>query len=337
MPNVVDSLVEIYPLPTGWKTPEVHASHVVVGGTKLERVGLVSFADDGMMVTGSAVELASIPVRRAYFELLERLSIVEAEKNPKEKYPLLDQTGKRIGEVTHSIAFPASPAPDQWRYARSNGVAAHGTFEEAQLAARRELIERDAVLRSWYGECTPAAVAIPKEILDEGLCSAYSFEAYQFATQCADTIVTAVFAFPKIVNKNRAYGFGARSSRSESIENAMRECMQALGFLFEEGFSKNEPDFSPSPAYHLEYYLRPEGTQRIRSWLEGAHRKYFKRSYPAMNFEEVGYVDLTPENLRGKMCVVKAIDPTFIPLVFGACDQFAPKDFPVKLRIHPIA
>src|SRR5690606_19625166 len=127
------------------------------------------------------------------------------------------------------------------RPARSNGVALHRSWEEACLRARLELIERDRVLRSWYGELAPSPAPVPTSLA-------------RFATDewCAcripeprdgDVEVAAIIGFPREPGGSLARGFAARASLDEALEAAALEALQGLAFLWEEPL----PEAAPEP------------------------------------------------------------------------------------------
>jgi ribosomal protein S12 methylthiotransferase accessory factor YcaO len=165
-------------------------------------------------------------------------------------------------------------------------VALDFNRERAMKKAYQELVERDFVLRSWWGEIKPEKISLKgswflsKEIQKNllKLSSEYLVELYNFGQSFDGICVMGVFIHPiGLERKNNypiVYGFGSRSSASQAFEHALNEALQRLGFLKDEKlkdyqeFSK-EVSFSPSPLYHQEYYLTYEGNEKIMRWLEG--------------------------------------------------------------------
>ncbi|HMJ16621.1 MAG TPA: YcaO-like family protein, partial [Polyangiaceae bacterium] len=150
-----------------------------VNGLRIHLVGLCSESREGGEATGSAAALTGADVGRAYFELLERTGLLDALRAPKRGYALRNDEGLTCGWVSHENLFPSSPEPELWRYAKSNGVALGPSFVNACERAEWELIERERILRSWYGETRP--VSLDGE--DLGPCElreVYDFRAYRF-------------------------------------------------------------------------------------------------------------------------------------------------------------
>src|SRR6202042_414850 len=116
---------------------------------------------------------------RSYFELLERISTMEALRSRHDGYDLRTPDGRPAGHTTATLAFPESDDPSRWRYARSNGVALHADWSTACTRASWELAERDRVLRAWYGETRPQRIALPVGAPLEA-ARTYELRAYAF-------------------------------------------------------------------------------------------------------------------------------------------------------------
>lgn len=331
----LEKLLKKYPIPTELGTPELYDNCLQIDSFEIQLAGLALQTKYGMTVTGSAAEFSVCPVERAYFELLERLSIVDAEASGKSSFTVFDEKRKEISRIDSHSVFPAS-GTDAWRYAKSNGVAIQTSWEKACQGAKFELIERDRILRSWYGEVKPVEL---KEGLSlsslpiQALKKYYDFQIFGFEK------VVGVFAFPKAETSPRVSGFGAKPTLEASVEAAFRECMQGLGFLWGEEIPKTIPEASSSPEYHQEYYLHSLGIQKIQSWLNGGnikHAKSFSAVPMSSDPKDFQFIDLTPEWLPPGLVVVKAIHPSLLPLTFGGCRLHVANDFPEELLIHPI-
>src|SRR5690606_37386684 len=105
-------------------------------------------AAGGGDVAGSAAGLGAFPVRRAYFELLERSAVLDAIATPRVAYPVLDARGAPTAECARDRVFP-EVHDSSWAYSKSNGVAVGPDWPSACRAARAELFERHAVLGAW--------------------------------------------------------------------------------------------------------------------------------------------------------------------------------------------
>ena len=313
------TLIQHYPLPEGWTLSEPFVDVIEISSIKLQLLGLVAESANFGPVTASAVCRQQVPWVRAYFELLERVSILLA----REKLP--------------QIFNPTSP-DQKWVYSKSNGVAAHTDSEQAKRASFFELVERDRVLRSWYGQIRPIPVEFPEPPLAEALSAYYRFEAYDFGEG-----VGGVFGFPLAKQHPLVHGFGSRASLKEGLAHAVQETLQRLGFLWGEEVLVGQLEFSPTPDFHLEYFLSEEGAQRIRNWLDGKHLGRFQlQDIADPNSENIQYLDLTPLSLQEKVHIYQASAPSRIPLTFGLgnpCIELRSQS-PAELEsflIHPVA
>ncbi len=303
-----DSLRRELPIPAGWSEPEVVADHVDVGGVDVHRAGVCSRNSSGVEVTGSAAEQGGSPLRRAWLELLERMAVVES-------------------------GVAASDHPRR-RPSRSNGVAAQATWLLACESARLELIERDRVLRSWYGEITPEPVRPPQALLD---IRSHHWQACVVPGEpWGEVEVAIVVGFPREPEMPLARGFAARASRSAAVEAAGREAVQTLAFLWGEPVPARAPDLAPTPIYHLDYYLCPRHHESLRRWLGGGHTRYGRASSAPLR-ADVGFVDLTPPTFGGQLYVAQALSEAAYPLEFGEPAPGIAASLPRQLHVHPIA
>jgi hypothetical protein len=337
-----------YPLASTWAPVEVFEQTLVVDGLQLFLVGVSTKNAQGIMVTGSAVSCETPPFQRAFFELLERTSIVDRETmtgiSSGVPLTLIDESGHEVGKIAREEVFPDNPSADLWRYAKSNGVAAHIQCKSACEAARLELIERDRLLRSWLGEFPPQALSNFSTLVEipHVLARYYEFEAYKFSPPSkkrSQTSVVGLFGFPKSAIHPRVCGFGARESDQLATEAALREFLQGMSFLWGEEIPSELPAFSPTPDYHQECYLHSSGIAKIKAWLSGKHdplREWF--SGPKCDEAPKGfqYIDLTPTHLKGQLYVVKAIHPCLLRLTFGKDESQVSAGFPKDLLVHPI-
>jgi hypothetical protein len=329
------------PLAPCWSEPECFSDVATVGRRRIRLVGLVARSARGAEVTGSAAALDASPVSRAHCELLERATLVDALASHRPRYELLSDTGKVVGSCSAALAFPQSPAGASWSYARSNGVAAGRDWRSACRAARLELTERDRVLRSWYGETCPLPMEARGSTL-AGLAEHYRIVRYAFpaghAEQQAGIHVVGVFAFPKRATIAFAYGLGASSRRAAALAKAELECLQGIGFLWGEAVPEQLPVASCTPSFHQEYYLVPETHAKLEAWLGGAHtRSGSALEARARSQSAPCFVDLTPEHLRGRLAIAKAIPAGQVALTFGLGHPWQKSPLPADLAVHPIA
>lgn len=334
----LEILMREFPLAASWREPEVFEDLVEIAGVPIHLVGLCAKGDDGRDVTGSAASVDGPPRQRAYFELLERASILDAIARPSAHLSVLDERGRNAGHSAHEAVFPLAPSDASFRYARSNGVAAGASFEHASEAAFLELVERDRVLRSWYGALAPVRFREPELGPLARLESQYRFDVFEFPEDGSDLSVVAVFGFPRAAGAPLIRGAGAGRSRGAAENRAIRECLQSVGFLWGEEVPAVEPAFATTADYHQEYYLWPESLPRLRRWLDGERRdvRAFSSTL-AVRSSGRRFADLSPPHLAGRLHVLKALPDGELPLVFGAGHPFLDAPLAEELRVHPVS
>ena len=309
------------PLASHWGQAEFFVDTARIEGLELCSVGLLAKSSRGGDVTGSAAAVGQFPVRRAYFELIERAALWDALRDYSGLLPLWDDREVRAGDCEAHSVFPVAPAGADWAYARSNGVAAGPDWRAACLSAQAELVERHYVLSAWYGFSTPHALSHDEAPELAALGSCYDFESYEFPRPTEDLSghslrVAGLFGFPKSESAPLLYGLGAASDLEAAQARARSECLQRLGFLWGEEIPSEEPPFEASAAYHQELYLWPPMHDKLRACLEGAHvgraavREQLPQAAPR-------FVDLTPSHLAQRLRVVKAVPSAELPLTFG--------------------
>jgi hypothetical protein len=355
------------PLPEGWSTLEVVADTIQVEGISISRAGVASRAPDalggggqGEELTGSAASLEGDPGPRASFELLERVAILDAIARGGD-VTLRDAEGSVVGSLSIPAVFPATADPKKSRFARSNGVAIHRSWSAAASRAHAELVERDHVLRSWYGWERPERVSLDgaPTIADDsaergswpvetGTRAAYEWRAYRFGTTRAEpwthgVEVRGVFGIPLSDGVPFIAGYGARLDAAEALEAAKSEATQLLAFLWGEALPTELPASAPHAGAHLERLLYPGHRQTLVDWLEGQHT--MRPDGPLLPTParassddgevEVVFADLTQSFLAGQFAVAAAIHPRALRLRFGEGPETA--SLPPELRLHPIA
>lgn len=332
------TLATAYPLPPAWSAPVVFQDKILADGVELYRAGVSSAGPGGEEMVGAAADAFGSPLDRAYFELIERVSTLDALARDRSDLDLLSADGRVIGRRAYREVFPESDASTQWRYARSNGVAVHVGWERASERAFWELCERDRVLRTWYGEVAPEAVPFAFDSTPLGQSRHYEWTARAFpgceASRFSRGVhVLGIFGLPTGAAP-LVFGFGARPSLEDALFAAVREVTQHLAFLWGEEIPKADPVYAPTPMYHLETFQHPERHESVRRWLAGEHMRYHASPSAALSAPDVSFVDLTPPWLHG-LRVSKAVCAAAVPLVFGRGPRGA--HLPERLQIHPIA
>jgi ribosomal protein S12 methylthiotransferase accessory factor YcaO-like protein len=333
-------------LPDGWSELEIVEDTVLADGVELHRAGVASKGPDGQEVTGSAACASASPARRSYFELLERAATHEAHRARRGPFELLSASGERVGGCSAREVFPESEAPALWRYAKSNGVALHVSWESAARGAFWELCERDRVLRAWYGSLRPRPIDLDVEATPLARAQSYAWTAVAFPEEdrhhfSSSVHVVAVFGFPRRAHAPLIMGYGARPALELALACATSEAMQSLAFLWGEPLNEGAPKLGPTPMHHLEYFQYPGHHGLLRRWLDGEHVEHARRATRSVaagageRAHDVAFVDVTPSWLNGGFRVAKAHCPTATPLAFG--DAPFGGHLPEHLRIHPIA
>ncbi len=302
-----DRLSRELPIPKGWSELEMVDDCVDIAGVQVHRAGISSRNSSGIEVTGSAAARGGSPLRRAWLELLERMAIVDS-------------------------GVSSSDDPRR-RPSRSNGVAAHATWAAACESARLELIERDRILRSWYGELTPEMASVPDAVCD---IRSHAWQACVVSGEpWGEVEVAAVVGFPHDPEIPLARGFAARASRRAAIEAAGREALQTLAFLWAEPVPVEPPELSPTPIYHLDYYLYPPHHAALRGWLAGEHMRCPQPLVPAP--ADIRFIDFTPPTLGGRLHVAQAASEVACSLEFGEPSAAVAARLPPELHVHPIS
>ena len=339
----LDRLIHCVPLKAEWERPELFLSEFSYGKLRLSGIGLSLETSAFGQVTASAAGVGSGVVSRAYFELLERLAISEmiaqSEAAPDYELEGLRWESGIPARVPASEAFPTRQGAT-WVLSRSNGVAAQMSFAKAADSAAFELIERDRVLRSWYGEFSPEKTETTADTPWGHLDQIYSVEAYEFGQATA-----GVFAFPKVPNLPLVFGFGAGKDMRSAVEKAECEALQRLSFLHEEPMPEDFPSLSFNPMYHLDYYLCRKGIPIVIDWLHGKRvstvGKAVRMPPAPIDYSDVVVANVTPLWLQGRLSIVKAISPSRLPLVFGVGNPNIDLQDPSVdinfLGVHPIA
>lgn len=320
-----------------WTIDSPFRDKVNIEGIEIFLSGLQAKHPQFGEIVGSAANLGAFPENRAWYELMERISILESSR--RETFTLrAPSNGYEVGEVERSLLFPTANSPE-FQFARSNGVALHTTWEEACRRACFEMVERHRVLASWAGLTKPVLSRnnVQGSPLNR-LWNVYDVVRIDFGSQtvsCFDGAihVSGVALLPKLDSSPLIIAFGAAFSAQESMAKAENETLQRLGFLWGEEIPTTEPEFNPSNLYHQEYYLFSGARKKLEDWLDG---KYFANGSQALpKLLNVQFVDLSMKSLD--LHVAKAISPEAIPLVFGRWREREFRDLPADRLIHPIA
>jgi len=245
----------VFPRLEGWSEPEVIEDSIEVDGVLVRRAGIALRSPTGEEIVASAADVDgpdAAPLKRARLEVLERIATVEWLARV-DAVALFDRQGRALGEHPFSEIVPSDPEPERWRFARSNGIALYVGWENACDRAWWELVERDRVLRAWYGETTPDVLDTPSPALD-------AFRSYEWVTASFPHViagplvaVVGVLGFPSSREMPLAIGFAARGNQEDAIVAARRESIQVLSFLWGEPVATSLPEIV-DPLLHVDAY-----------------------------------------------------------------------------------
>jgi hypothetical protein len=290
---------------------EVHVEVVEIAGVPVHCVGLET-THRSYSVTGAAAALTEPPFARAYYELIERVTIVEARSTTETTDPFQ-------------------------RLSVSNGVAVQLDAQRARRSAALELFERDRVLRSWYGGMRPRLLDVQVAAWPAEFEHHYTIRAYEFADGVewtdGDAYTVGVFAFPRRREAPLCVGFAARQSIDDALLAAGREFLQQAAFGWGQPVPDECPTVAPTPEFHLDFFAYPGNHARLERWLEGAH----EGQGPTLptSAGEFRFEDLTPPWSQG-VCVARAVHRAALPLVFGLGHPLL-TELPEFMQVHPIA
>lgn len=326
-----------FPLPEGTSILDRFDDVLEEDSPSLHLAGISAQRSDGKVLTGSAVDRTPEQARvRAYFELLERVAIFEAEdRGPNHEFDILDRQGRPTGQKAKLP--PLSQIHPTWRWSRSNGIAAHTNAVQAIHSAEYELLERDHILRSWFCSLKPRPAVQPLEIVTWG---GYCFETFEFTPENQAISVSGVFGFHPDLNQSVVFGFGAGRSPQESTHKAQKEALQRMAFLWGEPLPETNTPLDGSPDFHLDWFRRPHQRQRIERWLSGNAPDLSIKNLPHYPhpLSHEGYIDLSMPHLAHRVTVVQAVAPDKMQLFFGFDSEWlTDRGADPDAWIHPIA
>ena len=298
---------------------------------------------EGVSIVGSAASIESSPYDRSFFELLERISIIESlAKGRNKSFKIRDLNEKEISEIKAVKAFGEScySKNKDYQIAKSNGIALHDTWREACLSAASELVERHHILSSWFGHSKPERIAIPSFLKLDFLSSHYEINLYKLGESKISDIeqnLTTVMLYlrPKTEHKNSVpllYSFCSGVSLELAVLGAEKELLQRVGFLWGEELP-TKIGFSPTAHFHGEFYLNTDNHYIIESWIMG---DFYREGTDKKSSQiSIQFVDISSET-SSKYYVAKAISNETIDLYFGNYNEGDYKGLSKLQKYHPI-
>lgn len=322
--KLTDALSSKYGFVPGWRISEEVLHKVTVGHQDIFLSGLVGVSKSGKSIFGSAGSTVDYPIDRAFFELVERIATIESSGN--------ESPRNGLGRII-DLDFKDLPAlGNEAAYSKSNGVALGKSFEEAAQKAYLELVERDDILRAWYGASKPRIINKKPSTLSE-IQGEYQVIAVDFTNDPAEGFTIGAFGFPKNRKRPLIYGFGCSQNVERAFEKSQQEALQRLGFLWDEELPQ-AVDFSPTAGFHQDFFLMPEKVEVIRRWIFEGHSD---QGLDVPHESNTHYLDLTPPKGINGLYVVKAVSNSKIPLVFGEWNPVVSRRSDRNLIYHPIA
>jgi hypothetical protein len=343
MNSKLENLSKKFPLPKAWGAIQIFEDSLNIGNINLKMIGMNLGDGAEFQVTGSAVELESAPWERAYFELLERGLLLEAEKIASQSslyyLSVFNASEVCMGTVNGIRVFKKDIINEKWKYSKSNGVAIQIGFRAASLSAGWELLERDRILRFWYSRRAPKLISDWQTVLPIELLNNFEINAYLFSEFDDDEqgiFVIGIFGFPKTQDTPFIMGLGAGASQAEALKKAITELYQRLAFLWGEPLPDKTPEFTINPQYHLDYYSFPSSWPYLKDWLNG---KLTPRqlNFRHPNWKDLFFVKLDLPEISSEIHLIKAISNHNIPLTFGIGNPKIAFEVEDQEAIHPIA
>lgn len=235
-----------------------------------------------------------------------------------------DMTGKYY--VPTDFVFYGHIKKNKLFFSDSSGIAAHFDYEEAKKRALAEMIERDAVMRSWYEKKVPDHVNIKL------LCEHVKNRVNHWKLKNRDVHILKldskglpVFLTVIVSNEYPCFVSGAAASvgdANKAILKALQEAEYNLLLAIDNPklLSPKKEDVK-TPQDHGVYYHFYENCQKI-SWLWSGNKQIDTTLIETFDFNKiiddfkVIFVDLS-ESPNNKIKVVRAISKNFIPISFG--------------------
>jgi len=207
--------------------------------------------------------------------------------------------------------------------ADSSGVAAHTNRERAITNATLELIERDALMITWY--CKRQITAVPMSQAEESIRERASFlEQEGYCVKLLNLTLDSVPVILAIIHSDNNYphfisGAGAALDFEQAITKAYSEAEFMLLSWRKIKTKERTPDQTVSPADHGKLFFQPKQRKHVR-WLLDAPEELLPSSIPPVDFMnkfDPVLVDLNPEERGRSLHVVRALSEKLLPINFG--------------------
>ena len=228
---------------------------------------------------------------------------------------------------------------DRIYYANSSGVAAHSDPELAKLGAVCELIERDAIMRSWYSQIPPKLIDLkalavngapnrPFDRMNYWTTKNRTLAVWQLPSLFGEVYLAVIFGdkWPHFVC-GAAATIGDDSSL-KTIEKAVEEAEGNFEAYSSVAPQVLEAEMVLTPEDHGLYYCAPRHEAGV-SYLKPTEETHVHHPEPnpvsldeAMKRLDAAIVWLTDES--AKLWVARVLSPKVVPISFGfMLDHFA--------------
>ena len=242
----------------------------------------------------------------------------------------VDHDGTDILVPSDLVYYGQKDDKNRIYFGNSSGIAAHFDFDEAKKRAVIELIERDALMCSWFAQESP-------NILDLKILPVHARKRIaHWAKQSRSLIVLQVpsnfgMVFESVIVSDEFPCFvsGAAATLDEdTVDNAILKSIQEAEYnlllaLRYPDKSPIKPDKVLTPADHGKVYHFKENAERLRWLYEGGYHKGYIE--PTMQFDDFDWfcsehlklvtVDLS--NPKSDLRVVRVFSPYLVPINFG--------------------
>lgn len=266
-----------------------------------------------------------------------------------------EETKEQKFVLTDFVFFPYHP-PGRKKYfqATSSGCAAHSKYEIALESAVLELVEREAIMVTWFNELSRTHIAIdslPKHLQER----IGTLKELGFGVDLLDiTYDLAPVVMAVVINDNNAFmtcGAASGWDIGEIVDKALMEAESSVYTHFRFGASPvilTENEVSDVP-HHGAYYEDVARLERA-SFLVSSDTKVYidqvREKAPTRNFSQLCMklreknldlysIDLTPPEVNDKMGlrIIRVIIPGIVPITFGYNTE--PKGM-ARLRLLPV-
>ena len=240
-----------------------------------------------------------------------------------------DYDGAEILVPSDLVYYGQKDSENRIYYGHSSGIAAHFDLNEAKKRAVVELIERDALMCSWFAEESPY-------ILDTKVLPVHARKRIvHWAHQDRKMIVLQVqsdfgMVFETVIVSNEYPCFVSGASATidnDEIESVILKSVQEAEYNLL--LALRYPDTTPispekvlTPADHGKVYYFQENAEKLRWLYEGGYHRGYIEPITVGDFDRFcsEHLRLTTVNLsrpEHELKVIRVFSPYLVPINFG--------------------